>query len=49
MQIQVRWLVCWLVLLGMVAGCLPDQVANPTPEPALELDGPALIFFYTDN
>lgn len=46
---RIRWLVCWLVLSGIMAGCSPNQAVSPTPEPALELDGPALIFFYTDN
>lgn len=39
------WLVSWLVLGSMVAGCAADPAVNSTLEP----DGPALIFFYTDN
>jgi hypothetical protein len=45
--IRIGWLglVGLLAFLGMIAGCSTDPAASPNPEP----EGPALIFFYTDN
>lgn len=46
-SIRMGWLglVGLLVFLGMMAGCSTDSAVGPNLEP----EGPALIFFYTDN